>query len=195
MRDARTTAGAPASTRLGAIQAWTWNGVQVAGAPARLYVGYTSSGPLVAHLRGGTGGRTCSALDTLELSGPRPVPLTAVEAIRTELRSALATLHTRWIQGRERLAGAPVASKQAAEARALEGTFTTASSAISEISTPPGTTDLAPVVSVLDDIAGSYSDLAEAIEADDRTSFGAARQAITASEAQVRPAIAAASIP
>ena len=138
VHDARTTAGAPASTRLGAIQAWTWKGVQVAGAPARLYVGYTSSGPLVAICRGGTGGRTCSAFEhsTLTLTGPRPTRGLDRRS-GAKLRLAMATLHTRGSSGRERWPARPSHPTRPAEARALEGTSRQRRARSLGISTPP----------------------------------------------------------
>ena len=191
----------PRNVQLGDLEAQRWTNARVSrDTPAALFLGYTSSGPLVAICHqpaGGTSahGAPCSAvLETLRLTGPRPVSLASVEQIRRELRSALSVLGEDRIEGRQALATAPLADEQANAAESLALSFSFASQTIAAIPTPRGTTDLSAVVGALDATAGAYSGLADAILGGDPVDFDVARQQILDEEAGLQRNIAAAAI-
>jgi hypothetical protein len=191
----------PRNVQLGGLEAQRWTNARVSrDTPAALFLGYTSSGPLVAICHqpaGGTSahGAPCSAaLETLRLTGPRPVSLASVEQIRRELRSALSVLGEDRIEGRRALATAPLADEQANAAESLALSFSFASQTIAAIPTPRGTTDLSAVVGALDATAGAYDGLADAILGGDPIDFDVAKQQILDEEAGLQRNIAAAAI-
>ena len=191
----------PRNVQLGDLEAQRWTNARVSrDTPAALFLGYTSSGPLVAICHqpaGGTSahGAPCSAvLETLRLTGPRPVSLASVEQIRRELRSALSVLGEDRIEGRQALATAPLADEQANAAKSLALSFSFASQTIAAIPTPRGTTDLSAVVGALDATAGAYDGLADAILGSDPVDFDVAKQQILDEEAGLQRNIAAAAI-
>jgi hypothetical protein len=199
MKAAGDRAAEPVTVRLGTLQARTWRGVQAGGAAATFYVGYTSSGPLVAvcgNAPAGIAPRSCrSALETLSLNGPRPIPIATIDGLRSRFESTIATLRKTWIERRAALAAAPIASAQARQAGALETSFTEASSAIAAMRIPPGVTDVTPVVSALGQAADGYGALADSIRSADNTAYDGARADILAGEAQLETAVARAAIP
>jgi hypothetical protein len=191
----------PRNVQIGDLEAQRWTNARVSrDTPAALFLGYTSSGPLVAICHqpaGGTSahGAPCSAvLETLRLTGPRPVSLASVEQIRRELRSALSVLGEDRIEGRQALATAPLADEQANAAESIALSFRFASQTIAAIPTPRGTTDLSAVVGALDATAGAYDGLADAILGGDPVDFDVARQQILDEEAGLQRNIAAAAI-
>jgi hypothetical protein len=192
----------PRNVQLGGLEAQRWTNARVSGdMPATVFLGYTSSGPLVAICHQQAGGASahgapCSAvLETLRLTGPRPVSLRSVEQIRRELRSALSVLGEDRIEGRQALATAPLADEQANAAKSLALSFSFASQTIAAIPTPRGTTDLSAVVGALDATAGAYGGLADAILSGDPVDFDVAKQQILDAEAGLQRNIAAAAIP
>jgi hypothetical protein len=191
----------PRNVQLGDLEAQRWTNARVSrDIPSTLFLGYTSSGPLVAichQQAGGTNahGAPCSAvLETLRLTGPRPVSLGSVQQIRRELRSALSVLGEDRIKGRQALATAPLADEQANAAESLALHFSVASQTIAAIPTPRGTTDLSAVVGALDATAGAYDGLADAILGGDPVDFDIAREQILDEEAGLQRKIAAAAI-
>ena len=196
---ADASGGDPATVRLGALQARTWGRARVGGTPARVYVGYTSSGPLVAICHSAPGSpaaRSCqNVVQTLTLSGPRPISPASIEQFRSRFGSTITTLRKTWIERRAALAAAPIASDQAREASALERTFTEASSQIADIRIPSGVADTTAVVSALGQAADGYGTLADAIRRADHSGYDGARADILASEARLEKAVAQAAIP
>jgi hypothetical protein len=191
----------PRDVQLGGLEAQRWTNARVSrDTSATLFLGYTSRGPLVAichQQAGGTSahGAPCSTvLETLRLTGPRPVSLASVEQIRRELRSALSELGEDRIKGRQALATAPLADEQAKAAESLALSFSFASQTIAAIPTPRGTTDLSGVVGALDATAGAYGGLADAILGGDPVDFDVAKQQILDEEAGLQRNIAAAAI-
>jgi hypothetical protein len=198
VRAAEAHGGSPAKVRLGPLEAWERDHARIGGAPARLYVGYTTSGPLIAICRSAPGrafARCRDTLETLTLSGARPIPLASIEQLRQRFGSAIRTLRRTWIDRRAALAAAPIASDQAREARALELTFAEASGEIGGMRVPPGVTDLAPVVAALDHASEGYRALANAIRVADMDGYDEARADILKGEAQLEKAVARAAIP
>ncbi len=196
---ADASGGDRATVRLGALQARTWGRARVDGTPARVYVGYTSSGPLVAICHSAPGSpaaRSCqNVVQTLTLSGPRPISPASIEQFRSRFGSTITTLRKTWIERRAALAAAPIASDQAREASALERTFTEASSQIADIRIPSGVADTTSVVSALGQAADGYGTLADAIRRADHSGYDGARADILASEARLEKAVAQAAIP
>ena len=192
----------PRNVQLGGLEAQRWTNARVSrDTPATLFLGYTSRGPLVAICHRQAGGISahsapCSAvLETLRLTGPRPVSLGSVEQIRRGLRSALSVLGEDRIEGRQALATAPLAAGQADAAESLARSFSFAAQTIAAIPTPPGTTDLSGVVGALDATAGAYGGLADAILGGDPVDFDVAKQQILDDEAGLQRNVAAAAIP
>ena len=200
LRDARLDPASRRKVKLGQLEAWRWTNVRFGDRKvATLFVGYTSRGPLLATCDAGPAAallaQCTKAVETVHLSGPRPVPITAVERIQHDLVAALLTLRRDRLQGRAALAVAPIAQEQAEDARSLESGFRSASQAVVDIPTPTGTADLAPLVAALNETASAYRGLADAILSGDPAGFDEARQTIIEEEARLDDEITAAAIP
>jgi hypothetical protein len=200
LRDARLDPASRRKVKLGQLEAWRWTNVRMGDREvASLFVAYTSRGPLLATCDAGPAAalvaQCTKAVETVRLSGPRPVPITAVKRIQHDLEAALLTLRQDRLHGRAALAAAPIATEQAKAARSLETGFRSTSQAVAGIPTPTGTVDLAPLVADLDGTASAYRGLADAILSGDPAGFDEARQNIIEEEARLDDEITAAAIP
>jgi hypothetical protein len=187
------------SDRLGELEVWRWSGVRLPGErPSRVFVGYTSRGPLVAACTPTPDARSgaCGAsLRTLRLVGARPVPLRSVELVQSRVHSTLRTLVAERIRSRHELASASYAEDQAKAATSIANSFGFASQTIASIPTSPGTMDLSGLATRLDQTAAAYRALSDALVSVDSAGYDVARREIGTREAALPEAVQAVELP
>jgi HEAT repeat protein len=185
------------AVQLGPLQAWRYPDLRPGrGLVGVAYLAYTSGGQLliVCHASPADASKRLSqcgrAAATVRLDGERPIALAVVERSNRLLRGALASLKTARLEGRRAFATAPIASEQAAAAKALQESFRAAAQQLDRIETPPGTPSLTALVALLEETAGAYGALGEATAKGDASGYDRARQDVIATEAKVRDEVA-----
>jgi hypothetical protein len=179
--------------RLGRLQAWRYPGLRTErGLVATAYLAPTTGDPLlfICHApvsEAGTKLAECEDIaSTVALKGERPASLAAVIRHKEQFVSVMVSLRRERLRGRQQLAGAKLASDQAAAARDLERTYKEAAVRLARGEPPAGATDLDDLVGSLRLTASAYGQLADAAADTDKADFRAASEAVLEGEEAIQ---------